>query len=327
MAKRSGKRRTGPSGRPVRRNHLASARPHRRWRGVTEAFDRLGIAAKIIISAGALAGAVTAVLTLVLSILPKQPHENVARITSVHAVSPISFSRYAQISQQISLRSVGYPHESGPSPDAAAVGQSSSPPGQSATTSVTASPSPLLTSSPAVVPASAPSPSVSAVTGSTAPSCAPSPETALPSCASSSAGTGTGSPAGSGTGSPTGTRSPSGRIGVTPPPAVTPAYAKQVRAILQKEVVNVSPPGCPAGMSQCSALQIIATECMDKSTSRMPPAATCAKQLATRLGRDTRTIAAGGQGGQGSGGGTGPGSSGKSQLLGSSLVSGLNWLD
>src|SRR5690348_858039 len=86
MAKRSGKRRNGPLGHPKRRAHPAKSQEARRWKGATEAFARLGIATKIIISAGTLAGAITAVLTLVLPLLPKSAPQNTARFISVETL-------------------------------------------------------------------------------------------------------------------------------------------------------------------------------------------------------------------------------------------------
>jgi hypothetical protein len=272
MAKRSGKR-SGYTARPQTR-HTSRPQPHQthvsRWNRVTKAITGLGTVTKIIISIGALAGAITAVLTLILLLLPKPSPENIARFTSVQTLSQVTLGEYPQRSAVFGLQSADHRQKQGPVLAVAVVGQSSPPSGQgdavttpSPTPSVTTpSPTPSVTTPSPTPSVTTPSPTPSVTTptstGTTAPPCATSStETASPTgtpspnCTASS--TETASP--SAPNSPTGIGSPTGSIKSFPPVGMSPlaavAYANRVADLVENLAPKLVLPHYKCAGSQC----------------------------------------------------------------------------
>jgi hypothetical protein len=250
MAKRGG-RRSGYTSRPQTHQTHAS-----RWNRVTKAITDLGTVTKIVISIGALAGAITAVLTLILPLLPKSSPENVARFVSVRTLTQVTLSEFPQRSAVFGLQSADQRQKQDPVLTAAVVGQSSPPSGQG-DAGTTPSPTPSV-ATPSPTPSVAtpsPSPSVTTPTsaGTTLPPCATSStEGSSPNCTAPP--TGTASPSASN--SPTETASPTDSIKSLPPVGMSPleavAYANRVAGLvagLAPKLVlppfNCTGPKCP----------------------------------------------------------------------------------
>ena len=325
-----GKRNKGRSGRPSRpsaRPARPAGSPKRRW---------WNHANKTILWAGGVATAITAVLTLVLSLLPKHSPQNVARFISVHPLGSLPLSEYQQRSAVFKLRSAGNLQGHGPSLVVAIAGQSSptsvqdgaatsptSSPSPTITTSspsptiTTSSPSPTITtSSPSpTITTSSPSPTITtsspsanctaSSTGSLSPSRAPSANCAASSTAAASQ---------SATGSQTGTASPASGIKSLPPLGMSfngfSAYVNRVAGLVQK-----LDPGFDLNCGGRPCYVYMQEWCTDyRKGIRLNNASDCAKDIVAGVGSSQLTggQGSGQSGGQGSGqsGGQGSGQSG-----------------
>ena len=127
MASPNNRHSGGPSRLPTRRTHPAKPRLVQWWKRFR----------KLILSVGGLAAALTAVLTLVLTVLPKHAQEKVAHFVSVQALSQVPLGQYPQRSAVFKLQSAGHSQKHGPTLVVAVDGPSSpqSIPGDAATTS------------------------------------------------------------------------------------------------------------------------------------------------------------------------------------------------
>ncbi len=235
MAKRNARRRTGPAQQAKRQSRPVNPQPPPWWKRIGKSFSRLGIVTKIIIGAGAVAGAITAILALVLPFLPKSSPENVARFISVETLAPMTLDQYLQRSTVINLRSAYYSLEANPHLDAVVAGQSppepvprdatsttsipavtpTTAPTQTPTSTLTPTSTPTPTPTPTLTPTPTPTPTSTATTSSP---CAPTSETAL----SAAAATPHCTTAPIGTGSRAGTGSPNTGMKSLPPLGMSP---------------------------------------------------------------------------------------------------------
>ena len=266
MAKRGG-RRSGYTPRPqVHQTHAS------RWHRVTKAIADLGTVTKIIISIGALAGAITAVLALILPLLPKPSPENVARFVSVRTLSQVTLSEFPQRSAVFGLQSAGHRQRQGPALAVATVGQSSPPPTGQGDAGTTPSPTPSVTTpspTPSVtVPPPTPSVTTPTSTWTTPPPCATSStETASPSGTPSmhctAPPTVTASP--SVPSSPTETSSPTGAIKSLPPVGMSPleavAYASRVAGLVENLAPKLVLPPFNCKGSECPVIRLLRIGC------------------------------------------------------------------
>jgi len=113
MAKSSRRRSSGPSRSPSRQAHPAKPTPIPWWKRPIP----------VILTVGAVATAIAAVLALIQPLLPKHSPQNLARFISVDAISQVPLSEYPQRSAVFKLRSAEEPQKSGPRLVAAVVGQ------------------------------------------------------------------------------------------------------------------------------------------------------------------------------------------------------------
>ena len=239
MTKRSRRSSSRPSRSPPRQAYPAKPPPVPWWRRPIP----------VILTLGAVAAAITAIVGLIQPILPKHSPLNVARFVSVDAISQVPLSEYPQRSAVFKLRSAGHPQRHDLRLAAAVFGQSSPPSIQGDTTptpsptDTTPTPSPTDTTPTPSPTDTTPTPSVpvSPSTGTASPACtASSAGTVSPACTASSAGTASPSATGSptGTGSPSGTGSPTGGIKSLLPLGMSAnkaaAYANRVGALVQK---------------------------------------------------------------------------------------------
>ena len=319
MAKRNARRRAGPAQQTERQNRPVKQQPPPWWKRIAKSFARLGVVTKIIIGAGAIAGAITAILALVLPFLPKSSPENVARFISVEALAPIPLNQYLQRSTVINLRSAYYSLEANPPHlDTVVVGQSPPeliPRDATSTTSIptltpttaptqtpTSTPTATSTPTPASTPTPTPTPTSTANTSSPCASTsetAPSAAAATPDCTTAPVGAG----------SRAGTGSPNTGIKSLPPLGMSPrqvvAYANNVASLVQRINPGLHFSPCLFPKSDCVSRIINITGCLNKSTSRFPSAVACAEKAAGLLSGDTRSLGTGSQSGGGSGGSQG----------------------
>ena len=335
MAKKSARRRGRPSGQPVRPARPAKHQSPRWWRRTTDAFGRLGTVTKVIIGAGTLAGAITTILTLALSFLPKPAPDNVAHFISVQALSPMSLSEYEKRFAVVKLQSAtGHPRKVDGLQDIAVTTGSSPTSSQSDATAPTPTPTPTSaatqtqtptttqTQPPTPTPTSAatqtPSTGESTSTATTSPPCTPASKvaspiiTASPSCASPS--TETGSP--SRVNSPSEAGAPTTGIKVQPPLGMSPnraiVYVNQVTALVQKIDPQISLPEIPRGCSpDCNLWILTITGGCGSKPGLLPAELACAKNAAEFL-RDAQHAPGGQAGGTpgGQAGGTPGGQAG-----------------
>lgn len=315
MAKRNARRRASPAQQTKRQNRPVKQQPPPWWQRIAKSFARLGIVTKIIIGAGAIAGAITAILALVLPFLPKSSPENVARFISVEALAPIPLNQYLQRSTVINLRSAYYSLEANPHLDTVVVGQSPPeliPRDATSTTSIptltpTTAPAQTPTSTPTATstptPASTPTPTPTSTANTSSP-CASTSETA-PSAAAATPDCTT---APVGAGSRAGTSSPNTRIKSLPPLGMSPrqvvAYTNNVDNLVQRTIPGLHFSPCRSSKSNCVWAMINIAGCLNKSTSLLLSTVACAEKAAVLLSGDTRSLGTGSQSG-GSQGGSG----------------------
>jgi hypothetical protein len=278
----------------------------------------------VILTAGAIAAAITAVLALVQPLLPKHSPLNVARFISVDAISQVPLSEYPKRSVVFKLRSAEQRQNRGPGLVATVV-RSSAP--SSLRGDTTALPSPTGTATPSPTDTATPSPAdttptssvtVSPSAGVSAPACTASPPAtasptgtaASPDCTPSS--NLTASPGA--TSSPTGTGSPAGGIQSLPPVGMSEndavAYTSHVTALVQRLAPGYYVPSC--GKSACAPYSI-GVGCLNPRNAKAVRADVCAAREASFFNSGayiSRGSGSQGGGGSGSQGGGRPGSQG-----------------
>ena len=145
MSRRGGSRSGRNRKQPTRRTNPPQKAPLRWWNRIT----------KTILGAGALATAIAAVLALVLPHLPSPSQENVARIISVQALSPVTLTQYLQSSALSPTQSADRPQNQGPDLAVAVIGRITPSPAPDRTASSSA-PATASSSAPATASSSAP---------------------------------------------------------------------------------------------------------------------------------------------------------------------------